>query len=1010
MSDGREDSKLPIISIITIGIGVAAFLLFQEPLKSSRPLSEGIQTTTSASVDARLWEDPMAAVQAHEKLDTERDENLSSISGDKKTRNTHDSIRIWKHWNKKKTAVLLVMTDGRPYPESAETRINDRYAVVSALGIGCFTPTNQGYIQYFKLGTPPRNVPYIWHEQRMERRCPNPLYENVLEVWLDDQALQEQPLHWLEQLTQKLCKESDKSHNCESLEFRIIGPHNGDTLLAMFKEAQVGHEKPHWPHGSIQLYSPWVTIPYPIFEDWSPGSDPKLDTDRRKIVLKARNVEMKYEITSDDYLFEELLDEFKKREIDYATDSIILLGEWDTLYSRSLALSFYAMVCKKAYGNKSQGNEPACVNAMRPNLDKGSDALRIKAWSTVLGNPTHQISNVRRYTYLRGLDGFTARKATSLATKNNARDKSSREHNKDSSRDTPENNAAPGNLERPEGESQYDYIRRLVSRIKNDNPNVKAIGVLGTDVYDELLILQALKPAFPGVVFFSNDLDARLLYKDQYKWTRNLLIASAFGLELKQDLQRDIPPFRNSYQTSTYFSVLQAIGDLTFSWSDLYSGLRVDNYYSTSDVSHIPRLFEVGRNGPINLSQKDPTIDPNPPPLFPESIRLEYPFFKTGDIGFRVQALIVVCLTALFLISVSQVARKHWLLILGLLLVTALALLVFAWYLELPHNQNAVEPFALSSGASSWPAVVIRYVIIVLGFFWFRRAWVALADNAKKMTKSFSLTKLNRPLLRECTLWESICWPFPTTITKRALKRSEINDVWINYQRAGSLWPSISRIFIMFVLLGSFAFIVFGALGIPSAPCRGTLNCVVNRWILVGSIVCFAALNLFVFDATRLCKTFIDNLIDSEPIARASWCLSGYKELIDMIGERTEVVGKLVYYPFILFVLLVLSRNTYWDDWDFPPSLIIIWLVNGVIVLSGAYFLKSSAENARNRALLNLRRGLLRSSLSMDKVRLIMEEIKTTQQGSFDHILQQPAVAGGVLSALAVLQYYFPIH
>jgi hypothetical protein len=36
-----------------------------------------------------------------------------------------------------------------------------------------------------------------------------------------------------------------------------------------------------------------------------------------------------------------------------------------------------------------------------------------------------------------------------------------------------------------------------------------------------------------------------------------------------------------------------------------------------------------------------------------------------------------------------------------------------------------------------------------------------------------------------------------------------------------------------------------------------------------------------------------------------------------------------------------------------------------------------------------------------------MEEIKGTREGSFDHILQQPAVSASLLAVLAALQYYF---
>ena len=64
---------------------------------------------------------------------------------------------------------------------------------------------------------------------------------------------------------------------------------------------------------------------------------------------------------------------------------------------------------------------------------------------------------------------------------------------------------------------------------------IKAIGVVGTDFYDKYLVLQALRQRFPDVIFFTTDLDARFLHPDNFKWTRNLIVASNFGLSLRKD-------------------------------------------------------------------------------------------------------------------------------------------------------------------------------------------------------------------------------------------------------------------------------------------------------------------------------------------------------------------------------------------------------------------------------------------------------------------------------------------
>ena len=88
---------------------------------------------------------------------------------------------------------------------------------------------------------------------------------------------------------------------------------------------------------------------------------------------------------------------------------------------------------------------------------------------------------------------------------------------------------------------------------------VKAIGIVGSDVYDKLLILQALRSRFKDKIFFTTDLDARYLHANQKEWARNLVVASNFDLSLRPALQQSTLPFRDGYQTATYLAALMAL-------------------------------------------------------------------------------------------------------------------------------------------------------------------------------------------------------------------------------------------------------------------------------------------------------------------------------------------------------------------------------------------------------------------------------------------------------------------
>ena len=120
---------------------------------------------------------------------------------------------------------------------------------------------------------------------------------------------------------------------------------------------------------------------------------------------------------------------------------------------------------------------------------------------------------------------------------------------------------------------------------------VKAIGIVGSDVYDKLLILQALRSRFKDKIFFTTDLDARYLHADQKEWARNLVIASNFDLSLRPALQQSTLPFRDGYQTATYLAALMALEGKPL---DYWSGKMKDWLR--------PQIFEIGRTEAVHLA------------------------------------------------------------------------------------------------------------------------------------------------------------------------------------------------------------------------------------------------------------------------------------------------------------------------------------------------------------------------------------------------------------------------
>src|SRR5206468_3204025 len=123
-------------------------------------------------------------------------------------------------------------------------------------------------------------------------------------------------------------------------------------------------------------------------------------------------------------------------------------------------------------------------------------------------------SNIHPFHYLRGIDGMMPGPLGQEPQSKTAGDAKKSDRPRETT----------------EGLNQADYLRRLASELQDTHrrlqrekgQGLKAVGVLGSDVFDKLLVLKALRRALPGVLFFTNNLDARLGHPDEWAWTRNL--------------------------------------------------------------------------------------------------------------------------------------------------------------------------------------------------------------------------------------------------------------------------------------------------------------------------------------------------------------------------------------------------------------------------------------------------------------------------------------------------------
>lgn len=598
----REGEGLPLSGIAIILLLLGAFFLRETPLTGSRPGGPPVphhDPEGAQRVPARLWQDPVGAVRrfraarSDQKADTDPAAPVVEFgkleieeSGD-----VGDFPRLAAAIERSLSegtdvTVFGVAIFGGPYAEDREMRLRTRYAVLSALGALGFDPEDPSHIGYVGFPWLPRAAPSATKPASrpgLARQPPAPAaplrvsmstatgadpapepeavdggsiaiipYEwldkpkqRVPLLWLEDESLASQPLDKLDSLVrafQKAAKGVARTEERGKLRFEFQAPASSGTLTEMLAETR-GRD---WEEALPALRGVAILSPSATASDWRLARESgRVDelTDEGIEGLLGRDAApplITRTITTDQDLADAVLDELERRRVGIGCeelkeagatkdgaavcedhrDHIVLLAEWDTFYGRAMPAAF-------------------------------TDALGLRHrpdWLEV----QREIPWVHRVGFLRGLDGKLPGEAFS---------DNNRANNSGKGRDGNGSEA-----ERPVGTGQFDYLRRLAQRIRemerelsrNRRARIAAVGILGSDVYDELLILQALRPAFPGAIFFTTDLDARLLEPSQFAWTRNLIVASCFGLSLHPELQRTVPPFRDSYQTSRFLSTLTA--------------------------------------------------------------------------------------------------------------------------------------------------------------------------------------------------------------------------------------------------------------------------------------------------------------------------------------------------------------------------------------------------------------------------------------------------------------------
>ena len=1043
-SDEKSETKLPVQNLVLLaGAVLGAVWLYEGPLKSSRPVeelsSQRLEVVGDRRVQARLWQDPFDAVARHRDVEKQNSELMHIHS-------LRDLVEEGVHTDISMVTVLALLTDGAPYADPAESRLRQRYAVIAGLERSGFNPVDGEHIRFFVwpkeelpadvcqdskktlLDWPEARVPVEWYESSAGPPS------QALVLWIKDQDLGRCPVASMETMRRIVSMEFEAQG--KRVMFKVIGPRFSGTLASMVNEAI--HSKPRGESVAstpgtrdkpleLEIYSPWSTVP----EEWIHKGKEKVEgKDGVADILRKANVSFQRAVHTDDGLMKELVKELGRRGVALGEtcptgsrcDLVALVSEWDTSYGRALPQEFKETVRDMAGSATDEA------------LDR----------------------RIRRFSYLRGLDGELPKEK-------------GREGQGDSSQGDDkaplslnERRTLAEQLERPEGRSQLDYVRRLVQVLKEGEaeaqapcgiwkgtcPGFKAIGVLGSDVYDKLLILQALKQNFPHVIFFTTDLDARLFHPREVQWTRNLVVASHFGLTLNQELQQAIPPFRDTYQTATFYAVMRALGalapgDLCPAGPQGMPAWRYaiqppgGNATTCFVVSPQPRLHEIGKNGPVDLSIERVPFgttqiirsihEPRPQPPSADDAREAVAYvamavavgwlllFPASETVYRVTRS--VCRTVF-----TNPPRS-----LGMLAIFGVMSWVL-WFEVVPSlvaDHEAGEPFSLHDGVSIWPSQLLRGTVIVLAFVFIVRIRKRLRHACEEVERSFynllvprarvayaSVPMLPHPelLSRFARLAQWCRWDMPWSVHSWSLGElsAEPADIWVEYRKqlkplylgVRVLWWSV-----IFFLVGRFIMALYGQ---PIVPFRGDVVLQVNQWVLFAAVPMLIVVIFLVLDLTRTTSVFVRKLVTKElGCASPTDCL----HKLQLVARLTARIDVFVYYPATLMGIMLLARAEYFDNWNFPIGLAIVVGVGAAYVVASAIRLRASSEDARRLVMSELSERRLASlqPASSQQLDQIMATIDTLREGAFLPYTELPvfravALPSGAYGLFAVME------
>jgi hypothetical protein len=343
------------------------------------------------------------------------------------------------------------------------------------------------------------------------------------------------------------------------------------------------------------------------------------------------------------------------------------------------------------------------------------------------------------------------------------------------------------------------------------------------------------------------------------------------------------------------------------------------------------------------------------------------------------------------------------------------------------------EPFACFDGTSAWPSIAIILFAALLSLHFVARTHFDLRNDAKKLAEEFALDKEFAPRSKVPAKTSFFGWeasPLKRGKTS-AEDRIDIAILWQRYLCRGQFWMRTVRALPMTLFYMAALFYILPLIGqFPAPLIRGYFP---FSALMRPTLFLFLFLTFFVIDAILLHEGFIKQLEEKESYwPRATFRKFRYpyptnnetnheSELADfwdilLIAKRTEAVGGLIYYPFLILSLLIVARLNYFDNWVWTPALVVGLCLHFCLALYAAWRLPNVARGYRDTVLERLRRSrrqaLMFSRNAPEAIDTMIEQVQSTHQGVFAYLWEQPAIRALLLPSsgigLATLLQYLP--